>query len=94
MNENEQALSQLQQGIISYIDAKIDKMPFDITKSGVITKVNENGTYEVSINGVKYDKIKSIGGECKLNEAVNILIKQNNYNTMVILKSAKKKRRT
>lgn len=85
-NKNERAVDQLKKGIQFYVDKKIDNANLDKTVNAIINKVNENETYNILINGVEYLNIKTIGGKCELNEVVKVLIPQNNYNLMTILK--------
>lgn len=65
-------------------DNNIKNASFDKTYNGKISSVNTNGTYNVTINGVEYTNIKTMGGTCSLNELVKIRIPQNNYNNMYI----------
>ena len=46
------------------------------------------GGYDVSFNGVTYTGIKTLGGSCVANEIVKLIIPQNNYSQMFILKFA------
>ena len=87
MNKYENAVDQLKKGIEIYIDKKTDEITCDKTFTALVTKVNSNGTYAVSLNGVEYNHIKTIGGTCYVNETVKVLVPQNNYNNMFILKA-------
>ena len=58
----------------------------DITTTGKIVEVVEDGGYTVEINGVQYSDIYTIGGKCTLNEMVRVVIPQGQYNNMFILK--------
>lgn len=87
MNKYENAVDQLKEGIKTYINKKTDEIPCDRTFTALVTKVNSNGTYAVLLNGVEYNHIKTIGGTCYVNETVKVLVPQNNYNNMFILKA-------
>lgn len=86
MDKNANAVEQLKTGIKNYIDKKADEIPCDKTFTALVTKVSSNGFYSVSLNGVEYNNIRTIGGTCKVNESVKVLVPQNNYNNMFILK--------
>ena len=87
MDKYENAVEQLKSGIKTYIDKKAIEIPCDRTFTALVTKINQNGTYEILLNGVKYNNIKTIGGTCYVNETVKVLVPQNNYNNMFILKA-------
>ena len=87
MDKYENAVEQLKSGIKTYIDKKTIEIPCDRTFTALVTKINQNGTYEILLNGVKYNNIKTIGGTCYVNETVKVLVPQNNYNNMFILKA-------
>lgn len=86
MDKNANAVEQLKTGIKTYIDKKADEIPCDKTFTALVTKVSSNGFYSISLNGVEYNNIRTIGGTCKVNESVKVLVPQNNYNNMFILK--------
>lgn len=86
MDKNANAVEQLKTGIKNYIDKKADEIPCDKTFTALVTKVSSNGFYSISLNGVEYNNIRTIGGTCKVNESVKVLVPQNNYNNMFILK--------
>lgn len=86
MDKNANAVEQLKNGIKTYIDKKADEIPCDKTFTALVTKVSSNGFYSISLNGVEYNNIRTIGGTCKVNESVKVLVPQNNYNNMFILK--------
>lgn len=86
MNKYENAVEQLKNGITTYIDKKVENVPFDRTFTALITKVSSNNTYSVLLNGVEYNNIRTIGGYCYINETVKVVVPQNNYNNMYILK--------
>lgn len=80
------AYEQLLQGIQSYVNKCLEESNRDITTTGKIVEVVEDGGYTVEINGVQYSDIDTIGGECTLNEMVKVVIPQGQYNNMFILK--------
>lgn len=86
MDKNKNAVEQLKEGISVYVDKKLDNIPFDRTFTALITKVSSNNTYSVLLNGVEYNNIRTIGGSCYINETVKVVVPQNNYNNMYILK--------
>lgn len=59
---------------------------YDKTYSATVYDVNSDGTYDITINNIKYKKIKTIGGTCTLNEVVWVLAIQNNLQNLIILK--------
>ena len=87
MNKNDIAVNALIKGIISYVQKIIDDAPMDKTFTAIIKKVNSDNTYTISLNGVEYKNIPTIGATCSLNETVRVLVPQNNYSNIVILKS-------
>ena len=87
MEKDKIAYEQLLQGIQSYVNKCLGESNRDITTTGKIVEVVEDGGYTVEINGVQYSDIDTIGGECALNEMVRVAIPQGQYNNMFILKS-------
>lgn len=87
MNKEKNAYEELKKGIRFLVEENVKNINRDVTLIGRISKVNANGTYNAYINNIEYKNIPTIGGSCENNETVNILIKQNNYNDMIILKS-------
>lgn len=87
MNKEKNAYEELKKGIRFLVEENVKNINRDVTLIGRISKVNTNGTYNAYINNIEYKNIPTIGGSCENNETVNILIKQNNYNDMIILKS-------
>ena len=87
MEKDKIAYEQLLQGIQSYVNKCLGESNRDITTTGKIVEVVEDGGYTVEINGVQYSDIDTIGGECALNEMVRVVIPQGQYNNMFILKS-------
>ena len=86
MEKDKIAYEQLLQGIQSYVNKCLEESNRDITTTGKIVEVVEDGGYTVEINGVQYSDIDTIGGECALNEMVRVVIPQGQYNNMFILK--------
>ena len=86
MEKDKIAYEQLLQGIQSYVNKCLGESNRDITTTGKIVEVVEDGGYTVEINGVQYSDIDTIGGKCKLNEMVRVAIPQGQYNNMFILK--------
>ena len=86
MEKDKIAYEQLLQGIQSYVNKCLGESNRDITTTGKIVEVVEDGGYTVEINGVQYSDIDTIGGECTLNEMVKVVIPQGQYNNMFILK--------
>lgn len=86
MNKEQNAYEQLTKGIKIYVNKEVDSAKFDKTYIGRITTINSNNTYSVEINTLIYDNIKTMGGECELNEMVKIKAPQNNMNNMYIEK--------
>ena len=86
MEKDKIAYEQLLQGIQSYVNKCLEESNRDITTTGKIVEVVEDGGYTVEINGVQYSDIDTIGGECTLNEMVKVIIPQGQYNNMFILK--------
>ena len=88
MEKDKIAYEQLLQGIQSYVNKCLGESNRDITTTGKIVEVVEDGGYTVEINGVQYPDIYTIGGKCALNEMVKVVIPQGQYNNMFILKGA------
>ena len=89
MEKDKIAYEQLLQGIQSYVNKCLGESNRDITTTGKIVEVVEDGGYTVEINGVQYSDIDTIGGKCTLNEMVKVVIPQGQYNNMFILKGDK-----
>lgn len=77
---------EIQKGIEIFTKDAISKAPFDVTEIGVINSSTQNG-YSVKIKGKTYNNVKTNGGTCTIGEVVKVLIPQNQYNNMFILKS-------
>lgn len=80
------AYDQLLQGIQSFVKKCVDESNRDITTTARIASANADGSYNIVLNGIQYDNIYTIGGACKTNEMVRVLIPQGQYNNMFILK--------
>src|SRR5574344_1553985 len=91
MEKDKMAYEQLLQGVQSYVNKCLEESNRDITTTGKIVEVVEDGGYTVEINGVQYSDIDTIGGECALNEMVRVVIPQGQYNNMFILKGGDSK---
>lgn len=90
MDKNERAKIQLQKAISNFVTMAIKNAPFDKTYTAYIKKVNIDKTYDVSLNGVVYENVRTMSGmlekELFVNESVRVLVPQNNMNNMFILK--------
>lgn len=86
MDKYTNAVEQLKYGIKDYVNKRLDDITCDKTYSALVVNKSNDG-YDIVLNGVKYNKIKTIGGYCDVNEIVKVLVPQNNYNNMFILKS-------
>ena len=86
MDKYTNAVEQLKYGIKDYVNKRLDDITCDKTYSALVVNKSNDG-YDIVLNGVKYNKIKTIGGYCNINEIVKVLVPQNNYNNMFILKS-------
>jgi len=83
-NINEEAVNTLTTFIISAIKQILSTYQFPVLLSGRITEIRNN-KYHVLINGNEY-KISFKGDPTfSINDIVDILTIQNNYNRMVIL---------
>ena len=87
MDKYENAVDQLKDGIKTYIEKKTSEIPCDRTFTALVTGKDGNNTYTISLNSVEYHNIKTIGGTCYINETVRVLVPQNNYNNMFIIKA-------
>lgn len=85
MSKEENAYKQLLQGIQEYINECLSKAGYDKTYTAIVKEVNQNG-YTILLNGNIYSKVKTIGGTCIVNESVEVLVPQNNFSNMFILK--------
>ena len=72
------------QGIQNYVKDVINKY-CDKTYTGLITAITDDG-YTVSINGIEYPNVDTIGGTCTLNETVRVLVPQGSFSNMFIIK--------
>lgn len=90
MNQTQEAIEQLKKGISDYVDYAVQNAPLDKTVTGLIYQIHQKSenmfTYDVIVNGKTYYDVKTIGGTCVNNETVKVLIPQNNFNNIIILK--------
>lgn len=85
MTQEENAYNQLLEGIKNYVDKCIADCGKDITFNALVIQA-QDGDYKILLNGVEYNHVKTIGGECNINDCVYVLVPQGNYSNMVILK--------
>ncbi|MBQ0112206.1 MAG: hypothetical protein KBT03_03660 [Bacteroidales bacterium] len=85
MDKNEIAYQQLLQGIQEYTQECLDNGGYDKTYTAIIKSVTTQG-YTILLNGQTYENIKTIGGTCVVNETVKVIVPQNNFSNMFILK--------
>lgn len=86
MDKDEKAYNQLLKGIELYVNECIKNSGFDKTFIGLIEEIKPNNQYDITINDITYSNIKTIGGTCKIGEVVKVLVPQNNFSNMFILK--------
>lgn len=84
MDEEQKAYQKLMQGIQNYVKDMVYKYS-DKTYTGIIKSVDDDG-YTVSINGIEYPNITTIGGTCAIQETVRVLVPQGRFSNMFILK--------
>ena len=84
MNENLNI--DINKEILDAIDIMLSKalksMPYDVTRTARIVGVNGH-TYTVLLDGTEYNVVSSL--TFKINETVNVLIRQNNLNSLCLL---------
>ena len=89
MDKAQKAYDELKKGIQNYIKISLDNVPMDKTFTALIKSYGEEeGTYNIILNNTEYKNVPSLGGTCVINETVRVMIPQNNYTNMFILKSA------
>lgn len=89
MDKAQKAYDELKKGIQNYIKISLDNVPMDKTFTALIKSYGEEeGTYNIILNNTEYKNVSSLGGTCVINETVRVMIPQNNYTNMFILKSA------
>ena len=89
MDKAQKAYDELKKGIQNYIKISLDNVPMDKTFTALIKSYGEEeGTYNIILNNTEYKNVPSLGGTCIINETVRVMIPQNNYTNMFILKSA------
>lgn len=80
------AIEELKKGIALYVEKLLNEAPFDKTVTGIIKDIGTlPNTYNIVINGVEYNNILSYDTH-NANDTVKVLIPQNNYNNMFILR--------
>ena len=85
MNNNKQAQDALLEAIDIMITNKIKNLGFNYYVDGVIKSKNDNNTYNVLINNEEYKGIPSKNNfEYLVNDSVQILIKNGNWNKKII----------
>lgn len=85
MNKFERALDQLKKGIQSYVNKVVENAPYDKTTVGLVTSVNNQNLYEVTIDRQSYSNIPCLfSGMINVGDAVKVMIPQNNHNLMFI----------
>lgn len=93
-NKEENALAELEKGITDYVEERIKKIPYGMVESATVIsseEIVENNdkkwwSHKVSIKGIEYTKVKSLGNSrYKDNSVVFIFIPNNQYNNMFIL---------
>lgn len=85
MNRDEIAYKKLLQGIQNYTQECLARCGYDKTYTAIITNIVPNG-YTILLNGNIYNNVPTIGGTCVINETVKVVVPQNNYSNMFILK--------
>lgn len=85
MDKDKIAYEELLKGIQNYVKQCMDNIGYDKTYTAIIKSKNNN-KYSIILQGIQYDDVKTIGGECYVNETVHVLIPNNNFSNMIILK--------
>ena len=91
MDKNKRAIQEIQKGIINYTKKEISYAPYDKTKTGIISSIKDDNLYEIKIDNKTYDNVPTTGGICTINETVRVVVPQNNFNNIFILKSGENK---
>ncbi len=86
MDKKEDTSNSVVNGIFTAFEVLSKRLSFDKTYDGRIVAVNSDGTYNVVINNVTYENLKTKGGTCTVNEIVDVLAPQNNFNNIRIQK--------
>lgn len=86
MDDSKNAYNKLKKGIEDFVRLVVDKSA-DKTYTAIIKQVNADGTYDIMLNGVKYNSVPTcIGNSCTVNETVYVTIPQGNTNNIFIIK--------
>lgn len=85
MDKNENAYKELIKGIQDYTKECLDNGGYDRTYTALVKEIKPQG-YSVLLGGQLYENVKTIGGDCVVNETVKVVIPQNNFGNMFILK--------
>ena len=91
LDKNKRAIQEIQKGIINYTKKEISYAPYDKTKTGIISSIKDDNLYEIKIDNKTYDNVPTTGGICTINETVRVVVPQNNFNNIFILKSGENK---
>lgn len=85
MEDYKETMLEMIRGNKIMIDSYLSSNPSDKTKKGVVKKTGFS-KYSVEVEGKIYDDIPTIGGTCAINEVVRVMIPQNQYSNMFIIK--------
>lgn len=85
MDKNKNAYKELIKGIQNYTKECLDNGGYDRTYTALVKEIKPQG-YSVLLGGQLYENVKTIGGDCVVNETVKVVIPQNNFGNMFILK--------
>ena len=75
--------SELEKGIIRYVDSSIENAPNTHVYTGLIKSSSVDG-YTIDLNGVEYTNVPS-KGTFSVNDTVRVVIPDNQYSNMFIL---------
>lgn len=85
MTEDREAYNKLKKGIENFVRTIIDRTA-DKTYTSIIKKVNDDGTYNIELNGMIYESVpKNSKDVCILNETVRVVVPQGNISNIFIL---------
>lgn len=84
MDTEKNAYEELLKGIAKLLK-ETNGLPYDITKTAVVSAVNTDG-YDIKLNGIDYYNVPTLSGTCNINETVRVTIPENNLKNMFILK--------
>ena len=86
MDDSKTAYRKLIKGIEDFVRLIVDKSAHK-TYTAIIKNVNSDGTYNISLNGVKYYNVPTcMGGTCRVNETVRVTVPQGNISNIFILR--------